>query len=69
MRKFALPIPDQGQISEVILIEEKATVDTVHAHDVAAMGVGLARRDLNVVPSFLPGKRAYIIFTVIYLLL
>ena len=61
MRKFELPIPDdQGQISKVILIEEKATVDTVpaNAHDVAAVGVGLARRDLNVVPSFLPGKRA-----------
>ena len=31
------------------MIEEKATVDTVHAPDVAAMGVALA---LNVVPSF-----------------
>ena len=34
------------------MIEEKATVDTVHAPDVATMGVALARRDLNVVPSF-----------------
>ena len=39
------------------MIEVKATVDTApNAHDVAAMGVALARRDLNVVPSFLPGK-------------
>ena len=58
MRKFELPVPNElGQLEEVKVIEVKATVDTVSsARDVAAMGVALARRDLNVVPSFLPGK-------------
>ena len=52
MRKFELPVPNEhGQLAEVNVIEEKATVDTVHAPDVTAMGVALARRDLNVVPS------------------
>ena len=58
MRKFELPVPNElGQLEEVNVIEVKATVDTApNAHDVVAMGIALARRDLNVVPSFLPGK-------------
>ena len=57
MCKFELPVPDElGQLTEVNVIEEKATVDTVRAPDMAAMGIALALRDLNVVPSFVPGK-------------
>ena len=57
MRKFKLPIPDaSGQLPFVNVVDVKATVDTTNAHDVSAMSAALARRDLNVVPSFLPSK-------------
>ena len=58
MRKFPLPVPDAstGQLPAVNVVEVKATVDTTNAPDTSSMDAALARRDLNVVPSFLPGK-------------
>ena len=57
MHKFELPIPDShGQLPDVNVVKVKASVDTTNAHDPSAMDAALARRDLNVVPSFLPCK-------------
>ena len=58
MRKFKLPIPDPstGQLPYVNVIEVKASVDTTNAPDTSSMDAALARRDLNVIPSYLPGK-------------
>ena len=57
MLKFKLPIPDaSGQLPFIKVVKVKASADTTHAHDISAMDVALARRDLNVVPSFLPSK-------------
>ena len=57
MLKFKLPIPDaSGQLPFVNVVKVKASADTTNAHNLSAMDAALARRDLNVVPSFLPSK-------------
>jgi len=59
MRKFAVPYPTgQGgtALPPIVVTEITATIDTSNSPDYsAAMSSQLARRDLNVVPTFLPG--------------
>ena len=57
MRKFRVPDPGpSGTLSPFEVTEVLASTDTTTAYDPVAIGVALARRDLNVVPSFLPGE-------------
>ena len=57
MRKFRVPdFGPSGTLSPLEVTEVIASKDTTTAYDPIAMGVALARRDLNVVPSFLPGE-------------
>ena len=51
-----MPYPTGGTLPPVIVTEIAASKDTTTAHDPDAMSAQLARRDLNVVPTFLPGK-------------
>ena len=56
MRKFAVPYPDEsGNLPTIHVQEIPANKDTTTAHDPDAINVALARRDLNIIPTFLPG--------------
>ena len=59
MRKFAVPYPTGPggtALPPIVVTEITATIDTSNSPDYdAAMSSQLARRDLNVVPTFLPG--------------
>lgn len=56
MRKFAVPYPDKSGNLPIICVEEiTANTDTTSAHDVDGIKAALARRDLNIIPAFLPG--------------
>ena len=58
MRKFAVPWPTQGNpLPPIVVTDIIPSSDTSNSpdHD-AAMSAQLARRDLNVVPTFLPGS-------------
>ena len=51
-----MPYPTGGTLPSVIITEIVASKDTTTAHDPGAMSAQLARRDLNIVPTFLPGR-------------
>jgi len=57
MRKFAVPYPtgQGGTLPPIVVTEINASKDTTNAPDPDAISCQLARRDLNVVPTFLPG--------------
>ena len=58
MRKFEVPYPTSGEpLPSIIVTDIVPSSDTSNSPDyLAAMSSQLARRDLNVVPTFLPGS-------------